>query len=90
MKKVITAFILTLFFTINLCAQTDGFFSSMYSEYRETENEWEATMPKLPRSHGYDGDYSCEEVPMGNGLILLAFMGLTYIYSSRIRKDLHS
>ena len=52
----------------NLFAQSDGFFTSSYSEYRDVENDWALNMPLLPGSHGYIDDYSCveQEAPLGS------------------------
>lgn len=69
-KKLLTAIFIMILGCSSLFAQKDGFFTSNYSEYRE-DNGWGMEMPLLPGSHGYHGDFSCEEVPLGNGLLLL-------------------
>ncbi len=73
---------------ISLNAQnTDGFFTSNYTEYREdNEDVWGLEMPLLPRSHGALFDYQAyNETPLGNGLILLAGLGMVYC----LRKKQH-
>ena len=35
----------------NLLAQNDGFFTSSYTEFRETDNDWGIEMPALPGQH---------------------------------------
>ena len=78
MKKLIISIIFALGLGMSLNAQNDGFFTSSYSEYRE-DNEWGIDMPLLPGSHGYLGDYDCiTPVPVGNGVILLAGLGIAY------------
>lgn len=55
----------------NLLAQNDGFFTSTYTEFRETENDWGIDMPALPGQHGTNFDSSAE-APLGSGLLLLS------------------
>ena len=78
MRKYIITIIFTLGLGMNLNAQSDGFFTSSYSEYREME-EW-GNLPNLPGSHGYIDDYSCAEqdVPLGSGLLILGALALGY------------
>ena len=71
MKKIILA--IALFAAVSANAQSDGFFTSSYNNYRETTDEW-GTMPTMI-GHGYDTDQSA---PLGSGLLLLAGMGLAY------------
>lgn len=79
MKKLIITITLALGLGMGLNAQNDGFFTSTYGEYRESENDWGLDMPLLPGSHGYLDDYSCaEQAPLGSGIILLAGMALGY------------
>ena len=83
MKRYIITLVFALSFVMNLNAQSDGFFTSNYSEYREVENDWGLNMPSLPGSHGYVDDYSCvEQAPLGNGLFILGGLALAY----RLRK----
>lgn len=83
MKRYIITLVFALGFVMNLNAQSDGFFTSNYSEYREVENDWGLNMPSLPSSHGYVDDYSCAEpAPLGNGLFILGGLALAY----RLRK----
>ena len=79
MKKVIISIIFALGFGMSLNAQSDGFFTSSYSEYRENISWDVENMPLLPGSHGYLGDYDCvTPVPLGSGVLILAGLGLTY------------
>ena len=80
MRKYIITIIFALGLGMNLNAQSDGFFTSSYSEYRDVENDWSLNMPLLPGSHGYVDDYSCAEqdVPLGSGLLILGVLALGY------------
>lgn len=55
----------------NIIAQSDGFFTSSYTEFRATENDWEIDMPALPGQHGVNYDFAAE-APLGSGLLLLS------------------
>ena len=78
MRKYIITIIFALGLGMSLNAQSDGFFMSNYSEYREME-EW-GNLPNLPGSHGYINDYSCveQEAPLGSGLLILGALALGY------------
>ena len=78
MRKYITTIIFALGLGMSLNAQSDGFFMSNYSEYREME-EW-GNLPNLPGSHGYINDYSSveQEAPLGSGLLILGALALGY------------
>ena len=84
MKKLIISIIFALGFGMSLNAQSDGFFSSDYSEYREA-NSWDVeNMPLLPGSHGSLGDYDCvTPAPLGSGVLILAGFGFAYMVSRR-------
>ncbi len=78
-KKLIIVIIVMILGYGNLNAQSDGFFTSSYSEYRDYEDDWGLEMPNLPGSHGYLGDYSCvEQTPLGSGLLILGALALGY------------
>ena len=72
MKKYITLAIFAIGFGMNVNAQGDGFFSSSYNEFRETE-DW-GTMPAII-GHGNTADQSA---PLGSGLLVLAGLGVAY------------
>ena len=77
MEKRIITLIIALGFGLNLSAQSDGFFkNSNYSEYRE--DAWASEMPLLPTSHGTQYDFSADQAPLGNGLLLLGGLALAY------------
>lgn len=67
---------------MSLNAQSDGFFTSSYSEYRE-DISWDVeNMPLLPGSHGYLGDYDCvTPVPLGSGLLILSGLACLWMKS---------
>lgn len=78
-KKLVIISSIIILGCSTLFAQSDGFFTSNYSEYRGAENDWDINMPFLPGSHGYIDDYSCAEpAPLGNGLLLLGGLALAY------------
>lgn len=79
-KKILIGVIAVVLGSGSLNAQSDGFFASSYSEYRNIENDWGLNMPLLPGSHGYIDDYSCveQEAPLGNGLLILGVLALGY------------
>ena len=64
---------------------TDGFFTTNYQEYRETD-QWLNGLPVLPSSHGYGYDVAAE-APVGSGLLMLLGMGLGYMTIANKRKD---
>ena len=77
MRKYIITIIFALGLGMNLNAQSDGFFTSNYSEYRE--DNWSSTMPSLPGFHGGLDDYqSTPEAPLGSGLLILGALALGY------------
>ena len=77
MRKYITTIIFALGLGMTLNAQSDGFFMSNYSEYRE--DNWSSTMPSLPGFHGGLDDYqSTPEAPLGSGLLILGALALGY------------
>ena len=71
MKKLIITAIFTIGFVFNINAQSDGFFTSSYTEFRATENDWGIDMPALPGQHGVNYDFAAE-APLGSGLLLLS------------------
>lgn len=79
-KKILIGVIAVVLGSGSLNAQSDGFFASSYSDYRNIENDWGLNMPLLPGSHGYIDDYSCveQEAPLGNGLLILGVLALGY------------
>ena len=85
MRKYIITIIFALGLGMSLNAQSDGFFTSSYSDYRE--DNWSSTMPSLPGFHGGLDDYqSTPEAPLGNGLLLLAGLGITYASTKKKKK----
>ena len=64
---------------------TDGFFTTNYQEYRETD-QWLNGLPVLPSSHGLGFDVAAE-APVGSGLLMLLGMGLGYMTIANKRKD---
>ena len=75
MKKKILAIAMFVALGLSASAQSDGFFSSSYSEYRE--ESWAQNMPILPGQHGMEYDFTAE-APLGSGLLLLGGMALAY------------
>ena len=75
MKKKILAIAMFVALGLSASAQSDGFFSSSYSEYRE--DSWAQNMPILPGQHGTEYDFAAE-APLGSGLLLLGGMALAY------------
>ena len=77
MRKYIITIIFALGLGMSLNAQSDGFFTSSYSDYRE--ESWSSTMPSLPGFHGGLDDYqSTPEAPLGSGLLVLGVLALGY------------
>ena len=61
--------------------QSDGFFRC-HNEFRKINNEdYELIM--LPKKHGLDYNYPADDVPLGQGLLLLSALGMLYV----IKKD---
>ena len=75
MKKKILAIAMFVALGLSANAQSDGFFSNSYSEYRE--DSWAQNMPVLPGQHGTQYDFAAE-APLGSGLLLLGGMALAY------------
>ena len=84
MKKYIILAVFALGFVMSLNAQSDGFFTSSYSTYRETPNEW-GTMPTMI-GHGLMDDQNASNAPLGSGALLLAGLGLAYALRNKNRK----
>lgn len=83
MKKIILAIALfAIGFGMNVNAQSDGFFASSYSEYREGGSEIADLFGATPSmiGHGFtiDQDGDIQDTPVGSGLLVLAGLGLAY------------
>lgn len=77
MKKYVLILIIALGFEMNLSAQnTDSFFTSSYTEYRDSSEDF-GNLPSLPNTHGFTYDYQAD-APLGGGLLLLTAMGAAY------------
>ena len=74
MKKIITTAIFALIFGLNLSAQSDGFFTYNNIEEYRLESGLDA-MPNLPSSHNLESNINA---PVGNGIAVLAILGLAY------------
>ena len=70
-KKLFLMLSIIVLSCANMFAQKDGFFTSTYTEFRETENDWGIDMPALPGQHGTNFDFAAE-APLGSGVLLLA------------------
>ena len=81
MRKYITTIIFALGLGMSLNAQSDGFFT--YNNVDEKRTEW-GLEPALPYAHGLDGHQS--SAPLGNGLLLLAGLGITYASTKKKKK----
>ena len=81
MKKIILA--IALFAAVSANAQSDGFFTSSYNNYRETTDEW-GTMPSMI-GHGLMTDQNAN-APLGSGALLLAGLGIAYAMRNKNRK----
>lgn len=79
MKKKILAIAMFVALGLSASAQSDGFFASNYSEYREggSTDSPMGTMPSI-FGHNLTGDQNAEETPVGSGLLLLGGMALAY------------
>ena len=73
MKKKILAIALFVALGLSASAQSDGFFTSNYSEFREN-TEPMGNMPAII-GHGYSMD---KTAPVGNGLLILGGLALAY------------
>ena len=83
MKKYIILAVFALGFGMGLNAQSDGFFTSSYNNYRETTDEW-GTMPGMI-GHGLTTDQNAN-APLGSGALLLAGLGIAYAMRNKNRK----
>ena len=83
MKKYIILAVFALGFVMGLNAQSDGFFTSSYNNYRETTDEW-GTMPTMI-GHGLTTDQNAN-APLGSGALLLAGLGIAYAMRNKNRK----
>ena len=73
MKKKILAIAMFVALGLSASAQSDGFFASNYSEFRENTDP----MGVMPATigHGYTMD---KTAPVGNGLLILGGLALAY------------
>lgn len=55
--------------------QSDGFFRC-HDEFRKINNE-DYELILLPKKHGLDYNYPADDVPLGQGLLLLSALGGT-------------
>lgn len=87
-KKFLTAFVLTVM-SFSAMAQSDGFFSSRYSQYEEEYRDSyihifsENTADFLNMEGAEDLN-----VPIGNGLLVLSCAGLIYAFSKRKENEI--
>ena len=71
MKKKILAIAMFVALGLSASAQSDGFFTSNYSEFRDNPM---GDMPAMI-GHGYSMD---QTAPVGNGLLILGGLALAY------------
>lgn len=76
MKKILMTISMAVVLGLNVNAQSDGFFTTSFGEYRSEQQ----TSPALPLA-GTNVDHSA--VPVGSGLLLLAGMGIAYTVARR-------
>ena len=73
MKKKILAIAMFVALGLSANAQSDGFFTSNYNEFRENTNPM-GDMPAMI-GHGLEAD---QKAPVGNGLLILGGLALAY------------
>ncbi|MBQ8759847.1 MAG: hypothetical protein IJZ06_00295 [Bacteroidales bacterium] len=77
MKKLLATFAIVITLGLGANAQSDGFFTSTYSDYSRTESNQSGISGITPRLPEF-GSTSNEPAPIGSGLLLLAGMGVAY------------
>ena len=89
MKKRILSLALLVALSFPIMAQTDGFFSSKYSQYEKEYREdgyihiFSENNADFLKMKGAD-DYA----PIGNGLLVLSCAGLIYAFSKRKENEI--
>lgn len=81
-KKFLTALVMTAL-SFSVTAQTDGFFSSKYSQYEEEYREGSIYIFSENSADFLNMQGAEDLAPIGNGLIVLTCAGLIYAISKR-------
>lgn len=85
MKKLFYILIVTMLSsTMDLCAQSDGFFMK-YNEKREEINDEWGQMLMLPDEHNVNYNYPADDVSLGNEVLMVLGMGVVYAGCRRKR-----
>ena len=83
MKKRILSLALFAALSFSVTAQTDGFFSSKYSQYEEEYREGSIYIFSENSADFLNMQGAEDLAPIGNGLIVLTCAGLIYAISKR-------
>ena len=93
-KKFLTALVMTAL-SFSAMAQSDGFFSSNYKEYNTNRAEpIEGSIPIVDFNYYGNAFHEDlynevigEEAPIGNGILSLSILGITYLLTRNKRKE---
>lgn len=88
-KKFLTAFVLTVM-SFSAMAQSDGFFSSKYSQYEKEYREGGDIYIFSENNANFLNMEGAEDLnaPIGNGLLVLSCAGLIYAFSKRKENEI--
>ena len=81
MKKIYLTLVLTLSLSLNVLAQTDGFFKMDNEDIYNRLDDPTSVGLNLP--HNPIGDPNNAPAPLGNGLLILTAVGLGYAIRKR-------
>lgn len=80
MKKLFyMVFPVILSLTVDLRAQSDGFFESYRGWQEKEDDEW-GELLLLPDKHNVDYDYPADSVPLDAGLLIMSGMVMAYAH----------
>ena len=83
MKKRILSLALFAALSFSVTAQTDGFFSSKYSQYEEEYREGSIYIFSENTADFLNMEGAEDYAPIGNGLLILGGASLIYAFSKR-------
>lgn len=87
-KKFLTAFVLTVM-SFSAMAQSDGFFSSKYSQYEKENREGGDIYIFSENNANFLNMKGAENhAPIGNGLLILGGASLIYAFSKRKENEI--
>lgn len=83
MRKILCIIVVVMLtLTMDLRAQSDGFFLKYYEYKEKGHDEW-GELLLLPDKHNVDYDYPADNAPLDTGLLIMSGIGVAYANCKR-------